>query len=89
MAASINGQISTKLAQVLGSQPVQEAILEALVAANGPVVDPSGNRLPYDAAFAALDLVIYLQNFQLTVSFPGQASQTMSFDRLPLQISIL
>jgi hypothetical protein len=88
IASSINTQVATRLGAVLGSQAVQDAILKALVAANGPVLDPSGNRLPYDAAFSGLDLVLYLYNLSCDVTFPGQTAKTLKFDRLPLQISI-
>ena len=88
LAGSINTAIGTRIGQVLASQAVQDAILKALVAANGPILDPSGNRAPYDASYSALDLILYLQNFACSITFPGQAAQTLTFDRLPIQISI-
>lgn len=88
------GSISDALVLALGQQASQNAILQTLLRANGPVVQldatPNVSRqleLDYSDTFTGMDLHLVLVNLPLTVTYYGVDKQLL-IRRLPLCLSL-
>lgn len=91
MATAINTQVANKVYGVLSDQGTLQAILDGLVAANGPILDPSGSRVLYDASLTGMNIVMNLKNFKITINLPYASNPTaeLTFVAVPVVVNIV
>ena len=93
-ASDLNQKISSAVRSALSSQTCQDAILQAVLRANGPVLQyitsPNTSiteRLTYEASFTGLVIEIVLQNIPFTVAYYGSL-RTLTLASVPVWLML-
>jgi hypothetical protein len=93
-AATLNTNIATALRTVLNTQAAQDALLQAIIRANGPVVPPTttananiSTSLAYDASWNGLIMYFIITQLPVTVSFYG-TNRSLVLQNVPLYVQV-
>jgi hypothetical protein len=87
---ALQASVSAAIASVLSLQAAQNLLLDAVLTANGPLVndtDASGD-VPYTASMEGLDLMFALRNVRVGFALGGGAAKTITLAEVPVLVRL-
>lgn len=81
--------IANAMVNAIGTQTVQDAILQALISANGPIVNTTAGTfdLSYANSYSSIILIVDLTNIRISVSYYG-SNKEIVLKHIPVRLHL-